>query len=109
MDVSEIVVVAEMELAPGREDEALGVLSELCEQTHARDDGCLIYAVHRVVDDEQRVFLIEKWRSREDLDRHLGTVHVQAKREREKELFVGKAKASFLESTGFGLPGMAAI
>ncbi|MBS1862083.1 MAG: antibiotic biosynthesis monooxygenase [Actinobacteria bacterium] len=107
--MAEVLIIAEIEMAQGREAEALEVLSELCEQTHAKDPGCLLYALHRVTGDDQRLILVEKWRSREDLDAHLATDHVQAKREREDELFAGQAKASFLESTGFGLPAMASL
>jgi quinol monooxygenase YgiN len=107
--MAEVVIIAEIELAAGREDEALEVLSELCEQTHLKDDGCLLYGVHRVVGDGTRVVLAEKWRSREDLEVHMDSDHVRAKREREAELFAGKAKATFLEPTGFGEPAKASI
>lgn len=107
--MSEIVIVAEITLAEGREDEALEVLDQLCQATHREDEGCLLYAVHRVTGDDQRVFLLEKWRSRADLDRHLATDHVAAKRASEADLFVGKARASFLEATGFGEKGLASL
>jgi quinol monooxygenase YgiN len=107
--MSEVVIVAEMALAEGREAEALGVLEELCQATHREDEGCLLYAIHRVSGDERAVFLLEKWRSREDLDRHLASPHVAAKRAREDELFAGASRVSFLEPTGFGEPGMATV
>lgn len=107
--MDELVIVAEMTLAEGREAEALEVLDELCSTTHREDDGCLLYAVHRVIGDDRTVFLLEKWRSREDLDRHLASAHVAAKKAREGELFAGASRASFLEPTGFGTPSMASI
>lgn len=107
--MAEVVIVAEMALAEGREGEALEVLDELCRATHRDDEGCLLYAVHRVTGDDHAVFLLEKWRSREDLDRHLASPHVAAKRAREDELFAGASRASFLEPTGFGEPGMANV
>jgi quinol monooxygenase YgiN len=108
-EMSEVVIVAEMALAEGREEEALEVLDELCRATHEQDEGCLLYAVHRVTGDDRAVFLLEKWRSREDLDRHLAAPHVAAKRAREAELFAGASRASFLEPTGFGRPEMATV
>lgn len=107
--MSEVVIIAEAELAAGREEEALAVLADLCEQTHAKDDGCLLYAVHRVVGDERRIILVEKWRSREDLDRHIDSDHVAAKRKREAELFVGATTFSFVEPAGFGIASMASF
>jgi quinol monooxygenase YgiN len=106
--MAEVVIVAEMALAEGRESEALEALEELCEATH-REDGCLLYAVHRVSGDDRAVFLLEKWRSREDLDRHLASEHVAAKKAREGELFAGASRASFLEPTGFGEPDRATV
>jgi len=106
---AEVVIVAEMALAEGRESEALEVLEELCRATHDEDEGCLRYAVHRVTGDDRTVFLLEKWRSREDLDRHLASAHVAAKRAREAELFAGASRASFLEPTGFGRPEQATV
>ena len=106
--MAEVVIVAEMALVEGRESEALEVLEELCKATH-REDGCLLYAVHRVTGEDRAVFLLERWRSREDLDRHLATPHVAAKKAREGELFAGASRASFLEPTGFGEPALATV
>lgn len=107
--MAEVVIVAEMALAEGREGEALKVLDELCRATHREDEGCLLYAVHRVSGDDRAVVLLEKWASREDLDRHLASEHVAAKKAREEDLFAGASRASFLEPTGFGEPAMASI
>ena len=107
--MSEIVIIAELQLAAGREAEALELLSRLCDQTHAKDDGCLLYAVHRVAGDPTGVFLVEKWRSRDDLDRHIASDHIREKRAREGDLFAGPAKATFVEPVGFGLPSMASL
>ncbi|MGE0068571.1 MAG: putative quinol monooxygenase [Solirubrobacterales bacterium] len=107
--MSEVFIVAELEFAPGQEEQALALVAELCEQTHAKDDGCLLYGIHRVVGDDLRVLLIEKWRCRDDLDRHLASEHVKEKRSKEAGLFAGPAKVSFLEPAGFGLPSMARI
>lgn len=107
--MSEVLIIAEIRMVAGREAEALELLAWLCEQTHANDAGCLLYAAHRVADDPTGVFLVEKWRSREDLDQHIASDHVREKRGREADLFVGPAKASFIEPTGFGLAAMASV
>ena len=59
--MSEVVVVAEIGIAPGKREEALAALRRLCEETHAKDEGCLLYALQLDPADESRVFMIEKW------------------------------------------------
>lgn len=107
--MSEVFIVAEMEFAAGREEEALALLEELCRRTHAEDEGCLLYALHRVKGDDVRAYLVEKWRSRADLEAHATKPHVKAKQAREAELFAGPSKFAFLEPTGFGLGSMASF
>ena len=76
--MSEVVVVAEIGIAPGKRDEALVALEALCEETHAKDEGCLLYALHLDPADESRVFMVEKWSSAEALGAHGATDHIKA-------------------------------
>jgi quinol monooxygenase YgiN len=76
--MSEIVVVAEIGILPERRAEALVALEELCTQTHAKDDGCLLYALQLDPADESHVFMIEKWESPEALQAHGGSDHIRA-------------------------------
>jgi quinol monooxygenase YgiN len=76
--MSEIVVVAEIGIAEGKRDEALAALETLCEETHAKDDGCLLYALQLDPADESHVFMIEKWESVEALQKHGDTDHIKA-------------------------------
>jgi quinol monooxygenase YgiN len=76
--MSEVVVVAEIGIAPGKRDEALAALEVLCEETHAKDEGCLLYALQLDPGDESRVFMIEKWESAEALQAHGGSDHIRA-------------------------------
>jgi quinol monooxygenase YgiN len=76
--MSEVVVVAEIGIAPGKRDEALAALEVLCEETHAKDDGCLLYSLQLDPNDESRVFMIEKWESAEALQTHGATDHIKA-------------------------------
>lgn len=46
------MLVAELELADGREEAGLAASRELCEQTHAKDDGCLLCALHRIAGED---------------------------------------------------------
>jgi quinol monooxygenase YgiN len=47
----------------------------------------ILYALHRGVDDPSRLAFIERWASREELDAHLSSPHVQEILTRAEELF----------------------
>jgi quinol monooxygenase YgiN len=76
--MSEVTVVAEIGIAEGKRDEALAALQMLCEETHAKDEGCLLYALQLDPADESHVFMIEKWESAEHLGTHGATDHIKA-------------------------------
>lgn len=76
--MSEVVVVAEIGIAPGKRDEALAALERLCAETHAKDEGCLLYALQLDPADESHVFMIEKWSSAEALQKHGASEHIKA-------------------------------
>ena len=67
--MSEVVVAAAFKVKPGREAEAEEVLREVTRETHG-EEGCLLYALHRGLDDPSRFVILERWRSRADLDAH---------------------------------------
>lgn len=76
--MSEIVVVAEIGIVDGKREEALAALEVLCEETHAKDEGCLLYALQLDPADESHVFMVEKWESAEALQRHGVADHIKA-------------------------------
>ena len=76
--MSEVVVVAEIGIADGKRDEALAALEVLCGATHAKDEGCLLYALQLDPADESHVFMVEKWTSAEALQAHGATDHIKA-------------------------------
>jgi quinol monooxygenase YgiN len=84
--MSEIVVVGSFTAKPGREAEAIAAFEALLEPTHG-EEGCILYALHRGVDDPARLAFIERWSSREALDAHLASPHVSAVLDRADELF----------------------
>jgi quinol monooxygenase YgiN len=67
--MSEVVVAAAFKIKPGREAEAEEVLREVVRETHG-EEGCMLYALHRGLDDPGRFVVLERWRSREALDAH---------------------------------------
>ena len=84
--MSEIVVVGAFTTRPGKEDEALEAFKALVQPTHD-EDGCILYALHRGVDDPRKLAFIERWESRELLSDHLGSAHVKDILARQEELF----------------------
>jgi quinol monooxygenase YgiN len=74
---SEVVVVAIVTAREGSADAAEELLRGVIPPTH-EEDGCLAFALHRDPADAQRFVLIERWASREALDRHLASDHIAA-------------------------------
>jgi quinol monooxygenase YgiN len=74
--MGEVVVAASFKVREGHEEEAEAVLREVAAATHA-EEGCLLYALHRGLDDPGRFVLIERWRSRADLDEHFQQPYIE--------------------------------
>src|ERR1700733_8339805 len=74
--MSEVVVVASFVAHPGQEQEAEKFLWDLLATTHA-EEGCLLYALHRGIDDPRRLVYVERWESRPLLEQHLHSEHIQ--------------------------------
>jgi|GEM_PF-3129796 len=98
--MSEVVVVAEIGIAPGKRDEALEVLRVLCEETHAKDEGCLLYSLQLDPADESRVFMIEKWESAEALGKHGASDHIKPLGA--SGTLAGAPRVTVLEQANFG-------
>lgn len=84
--MSEVVVVGSFVAQPGKEAEAAEAFKALVGPTH-REEGCILYALHRGVDDPRRLAFVERWASRETLDAHLASPHVKEVLTRAEELF----------------------
>jgi quinol monooxygenase YgiN len=98
--MSEVTVVAEIGIAEGKRDEALAALRTLSEETHAKDDGCLLYALQLDPRDESHVFMIEKWESLDALRAHSGADHAKALGS--SDALAGPPKVTVLEQANFG-------
>jgi quinol monooxygenase YgiN len=84
--MAEVVVVVQFRAAPGRAGEAEAAFAEVVPATHA-EEGCVVFAVHRVAGDPDRFVLVERWASREALDAHLATPHLAAFRARGADIW----------------------
>jgi quinol monooxygenase YgiN len=98
--MGEVVVVAEIGIAEGKRDEALAALRTLCEETHAKDEGCLLYSLQLDPADDSHVFMIEKWESAELLAKHGASDHIKALGG--SGTLSGAPKVTVLEQANFG-------
>ncbi|MCB0857468.1 MAG: antibiotic biosynthesis monooxygenase [Solirubrobacterales bacterium] len=73
--MDEIVVVAILTVKEGMSDRALEVFRPVIEATH-QEPGCVSYALHRDNSDPDRLVLVEKWLSQDDLDAHFQQPHM---------------------------------
>ncbi len=105
--MSEVVVVAEIGIAEGRRDEALAALEQLCTDTHAKDEGCLLYALQVDPADEGHVFMIEKWSSLEALQTHGASDHIREFVE--SGTASGPPQVTVLQQAAFGHPEKGAL
>lgn len=62
-----VVVVATMVPKPEFRDEVISVLEEVIARVHAEDAGCEVYSLNEGPD---RLVMIEKWATPEDLQAH---------------------------------------
>lgn len=84
--MSEIVVVGSFTAKPGKEAEAAEAFYDLMAPTH-QEDGCILYALHQGADDPRRLAFVERWSSREALEAHLASPHIQEVLGRAEDLF----------------------
>lgn len=61
-----VVVVATISPLPEHRDEVIAAYAEAIAQVHA-EEGCQLYALNQSPD---RLIMVEKWASREALDKH---------------------------------------
>ena len=92
-----IHVIAAIEIVEGKQGDFLEAFHELVPLVHA-EDGCIEYGPAVDVDTpieiqdpvrENVVTVIEKWESVEALEAHLQAEHMQANRERVKDMVAG--------------------
>jgi quinol monooxygenase YgiN len=66
-----ITLLFYMTVKPGREDEFAGVAKEMMSSTHAEDEGCINYSIHRQSDNAREFVLYEQWSDQAAVTAHL--------------------------------------
>jgi quinol monooxygenase YgiN len=72
-----VTVVAELIAKRGCEAELATALLAIVEATRL-EEGCVQYDLHVATDEPGRFVFYENWASREALDRHAASAHIQA-------------------------------
>lgn len=75
--MAEMTVTARAKAKPGREGDLERALRAVVGPTH-QEAGCLHYSVHRGLEDRATFVTIERWTSKEAVDRHMTAPHTQA-------------------------------
>ena len=75
MAAEKVTVLAVIVAKPGLEEQVRGELEALLAPTR-QEEGCLSYNFHRSGENPARFMFYENWRSRQDLDAHLGKPHL---------------------------------
>jgi quinol monooxygenase YgiN len=107
--VSELIVIAIMKPKPGREAEALEHRKRKVEVTHAEDDGCYLYALHRDLNEPGQLVIIERWESRAHLTAHARADHSVRSLKELEDLLVEPASIMYLEAIPAGDPVKGAL
>ena len=69
-------VVAVITGKPGTGDQIEPMLQALADGTHG-EQGCVLYSLHRGLENPDQFTTVEKWTSTEALDGHLHSAHLQ--------------------------------
>ena len=91
-----VTVVARFRSRPGAEEKLKAELLSLVAPSRA-DRGCINYDLHQSPDDPALFMFHEDWTSREALDAHLATPHLDAFDERTKDLLAEPVEITFWE------------
>jgi len=75
--MAEIIVIATAQAKPGREEEVLAALTGLVGPTH-EEEGCILYALHRGIENPAQMAIVERWKSQEALNEHFTRPHMAA-------------------------------
>ena len=94
-----VTVIAHIRAKPGQEEQVKGALLALCAPTRV-EKGCINYDLHQSQDDSALFAFHENWVSKNDLDVHLQSPHVQAFLKRIDELLAEAPKITLWTRLG---------
>jgi quinol monooxygenase YgiN len=81
MKDKQVTVLALVKAKEGMEETVKHELMALVSPTRS-EEGCVNYGLHQATDDKLLFMFYENWDSMEDLERHRGSAHLKAFREK---------------------------
>jgi quinol monooxygenase YgiN len=102
--MSDFVVVATFVYKPEAVDQAIEHLTELANDTHAKEEGALLYSFHQDRENPAKIVVIEHWASQEAFDAHGQTPHIQKVGEWLPALIAEPPSILILDQLGLGDP-----
>jgi quinol monooxygenase YgiN len=95
-----VVVVATIKPLPEHRDEVIAAFADTIAEVH-QEDGCELYALHQADD---RLIMVEKWASRDALDRHSKGAALAALNPKLAGKMAGRSEVVVLEAVPAGDP-----
>jgi quinol monooxygenase YgiN len=90
-----MAVVARFKAMKGMDQKLKELLLTLIEPSRS-DEGCISYELHQAINDPAVFIFYEIWQSKEYLDKHSATSHVQHFRSKAKDLFAEPPQLTLL-------------
>ena len=87
----------------GKEAEAEKLLTDLLEPSH-REEGCILFALHRGIDAPRLFAFVERWATRELNEKHLTSEYFQSQLKLVPELFSEGPNVTYYEAVPGGDP-----
>lgn len=101
MSDAPVTVLIRFQARPGKGDVARRALSELVSTVLEKESDCLGIRLHQELDDEDRLFNIERWTSRDAYTGpHMQTPYLQAFMKASEEFLVGPPEITFWREVG---------
>lgn len=99
--MAELSVIARARAKPGRETELEQAMRAVVVPTH-KEAGCLRYTIHRSLIDPAVFITMERWASKEAIDKHFATLHVQTLMKKVPDLLIEPPDITLYEQLSEG-------
>jgi quinol monooxygenase YgiN len=103
-----ITVTARAKAKPGKEKDLENALRDCVGPTHA-EPGCLLYTVHRDLQDPASFLVFERWASIDAHNAHMASAHVQELFKKVPELVAGPPDILTFELIPMGQPAKGTV
>ncbi|MDD2337473.1 MAG: putative quinol monooxygenase [Geobacteraceae bacterium] len=96
MPNKQVTLIAKITAKPGKEDQVKKELLAVIDPTRS-EAGCISYNLHQDADNNAVFMFYENWSSKEILEQHLQTPHLQGLLAKADELFAEPLEVKFYE------------